>query len=280
MNTEIRSVRSQPRMPLAPAEARRLLRYELEQMCAKAGVTHAEMGARLGMSRASFTQLLTGKNLPSRPALEVMVQHLDAVWQLPRLVELLAVARLRSTEREPGPRVRDHELAIGLEAFAEGLAAFDPWRVPLHLRTEMYANALTALDSGPRDTSRERRQAPLTGDDPPDFLWVTTEHALRRRVGSPLVMRDQLAYLVEMGGRPTISIRVIPASADGVVGAGGSFQIIWGTSPMVVEHGWLAVYFTHARESVEHFADVLNTLERQALDASASVELISRLMPR
>ncbi|MGX7824089.1 helix-turn-helix domain-containing protein [Actinokineospora sp. 24-640] len=266
-------------MPLTPAEARRLLRYELEQMCAKAGVTHAEMGARLGVSRASFTQLLAGKNLPSRPALEIMAQHLDATRELPRLVELLAVARLRSAEREPGPGAHDHELAIGMEAFAERLMVFDPWRVPLHLRTEMYADALTALDGDLRNTSRERRQAPLSGDDPLDFLWVTTEHVLRRRVGSPLVMCDQLAYLAQIGGRPNISIRVIPADMD-FVGAGNSFQIIWGTSPMVVEHGRLAVYFTYAREAVEYFTEVLGTLDRQALDARASVELISRLMSR
>ncbi|MGX7824575.1 DUF5753 domain-containing protein [Actinokineospora sp. 24-640] len=276
------SVRERPRMALYPVEARRVLRFELEWLFVETGVTHATVASWLGVSRASVTQALAGKNLLSQPAIEVVCNRLGRMELFQRLASLLTAARGRGTAPAgiAGHAIpRDTDLVLGLEAFAEQVTVFDPWLVPPHLQTQTYADALTAPDDTQHET-RERRQSALTdSDDSLDFLWVTTEHVLHRRVGSPSVMRAQLAHLVEMGERENVCIRVIPATADTLVDAGGSFQLIWGTPPVMVEYGRLAVHHTHDAETVAYFAHLLDNVQRQALDPGASLALISGLLP-
>ncbi|MGX7824764.1 DUF5753 domain-containing protein [Actinokineospora sp. 24-640] len=275
-------MRERARMVLHPGEARRLLRFELERLVAETKVTHATVASWLGVSRASVTQALNGKNLLSRPAIEVVCNHLGRVELFPRLASLLATARGRGTAPggKDGRASRDTDLVVGLEAFAEQVTVFDPWQVPPHLQIQSYADALTSPDNTAQHETRERRQSALMeSDDPLGFLWVTTEHVLHRRVGSALVMRDQLAYLVEMGGRDNVCIRVIPTTADALVDAGGSFQLIWGAPPVVVEHSRLAVQHSHDAETVACFAHLLDSVQRQALESDASLALIAGLLP-
>ena len=66
-----------------PQVARRVLRYELDRLCDQAGKTHTQAGERLGMSRVGFTQLISGKNLPSRPALEVLMDFFGRRDRIP-----------------------------------------------------------------------------------------------------------------------------------------------------------------------------------------------------
>lgn len=100
------------RVHVSSRVARRLLRFEVERLCARAGVTHAELGARLGISRPAFSQAAAGRNLLSKPTLEVLAAHLDAVDLLPWLIELWAIARPR-----PGRRTR---LGLGTTSWRWG----------------------------------------------------------------------------------------------------------------------------------------------------------------
>lgn len=262
------------RVSVGPVVARRLLRYELERMCAKAGVTHAEMGERLGVSRASFTQLLAGKNLPSRPALEVMAQHLDAAQRLPRLVELLAVARPRTAEREAGAGVHDHELALGLEAFAAEIEVFDPAAVTPLLQTRAYARELVGTEE--EVNARLRRQGTLTAEEPAVFHFLTDEHALRRRVGGVETMAEQCDHLLSMVARPNVTVRVIPA--DGPPPLVRAFQL-FRADDLVVAHEETrrSAYYYDDPEAVADYEGVLADLRARALDPEQSRELIAEL---
>src|SRR5947199_9262299 len=82
-----------------PQVARRVLRYELDRLCEQAGKTHTQAGERLGMSRVGFTQLVSGKNLPSRPALEILMDFVGRPDRIPAMLELLAVARLKADQQ-------------------------------------------------------------------------------------------------------------------------------------------------------------------------------------
>jgi hypothetical protein len=54
------------------------------------------------------------------------------------------------------------------------------------------------------------RQGVLAHDDRPGFWVIMNEAALRSRVGSDAVMRDQLLHLVTVSKTPGTSIQVIP----------------------------------------------------------------------
>jgi hypothetical protein len=63
-----------------------------------------------------------------------------------------------------------------------------------------------------RVDARAHRQERLTGEHPIHVEAVLTEGALRTGVGGPAVMREQLDWLIELGRRANVDLRVVPAS--------------------------------------------------------------------
>lgn len=68
-------------------------------------------------------------------------------------------------------------------------------------------------------TATMERQSVLSRADPPEVIAVLHELVLRRLIGSPVVMHDQLAHLAELADRPNISVHVVPSSAGAHAGA-------------------------------------------------------------
>lgn len=262
-------------MPLVPLTARRLLRFELERLVGEAGVRHGTVAEWLGVSRASVTQALAAKNLLSRPALEVLLGRLDRVEWFPRLCGLLTTARRKTGAQDSaaGSGQRDAELVVGLEAFADAVTVFDPWLVPVQLRTQMYAAALLKLDDSVHNRARELRQAPLLCErDPLPFRWITSEHALGRSVGGKPVMDDQWASFVELAARGNVEVRVIPATTE--LPPVSPFQIVHGTPAVVVEPSRLTAHYSSDAGTTRHFERLVDGLMRRALGAEESVALI------
>ena len=258
------------RVSVGARVARRLLRYELERMCAAAGVTHAEMGARLGVSRASFSQAVAGKNLLSRPAMEVLATHLDVVDRLPWLVELLTLARGALGE---AACVRDQELAVGLEAIAVRVEVFDPLAVTPLLQAPGYARELAGAAHA---DAVARRRGVLTADDPAELDCVADELALRRPVGGSSVMAEQYGHLLAMADSPHVTIRVLPA------GSGpprvGAFQLISTEDAVVAcqETRRSAHYYTEP-DAVADYRRLFEELRERAYDPDRSRDLIADL---
>ena len=63
-----------------------------------------------------------------------------------------------------------------------------------------------------RVDARTRRQDRLDGVNPIHVEAVLTEGALRTQVGGPHTMRRQLEWLLELGERPNVDIRVVAAA--------------------------------------------------------------------
>ncbi|MGX7829767.1 helix-turn-helix domain-containing protein [Actinokineospora sp. 24-640] len=197
--------------------ARRLLAYQLVRLCADAELRHVDLADRLGVSRASVTQMLMGKNLPSRATLEIIVQRCGFPEKVPGLVAVLDAARSRRyAEPLPAGQHRDGELAIGLEAIADSITLFDPDIVPAVLQTPDYTHAvLTARkQSKPEldvDGHRElihRRHGILTASTV-TITWITEQRALHNPTVPAAVMADQLRHLQAVSTGKTISIHVL-----------------------------------------------------------------------
>ncbi len=68
-----------------------------------------------------------------------------------------------------------------------------------------------------------------SGDSPRadcDSQAIIDEIALRRRVGTPALMRGQLQYLLDICDRPAVSIQVCPFLTGASYAAPGSFSIL------------------------------------------------------
>lgn len=74
---------------------------------------------------------------------------------------------------------------------------------------------------------RLERQAALVREDRPLRVWsVISEGTLRRQIGGPQTMRDQLLHLIEQMDQPNIDVQVLPFSAGAHPSLGSTFTIL------------------------------------------------------
>jgi hypothetical protein len=278
-----------------PKVARRVLRYELDRLCEQAGKTHAQVGERLGMSRVAFTHLVGGKNLPSRPSLEVMLDFFGRADRIPAMLDLLAVAKLKSDQQgtmqqavETTSSMNDFELFLGLEAVATSIEVFEPMLVNGLLQTEAYARELIAYHASITPgvnieesvAVRLRRQSAITRDENPVELWcVVEEQALRRPVGGPEVMAEQLDHLLAVANRPNVNLQVIPREVGVHPALKGAFFLLRFDDDWRVgyEETRRSAYYYDRPEAVEDYGRVMNHLRHLTLNPKRSRALISKV---
>jgi transcriptional regulator with XRE-family HTH domain len=275
-----------------PQVARRLLRYELDRLCTQAGKTHAQAGERIGMSRVGFTHLLSGKNLPSKPALEILLDFFGRPDRIEPMLELLARAKLKqSTVRhniELPASVSDFELFVGLEAVATVIEVFEQTVVTGLLQTESYARALVTyyaefahdVDIHSIVAMRIGRQSVITRETNPADLWcVLEEQALRRPVGDTGVVAAQLDHLLDMSGRPNVHLQVIPGEVGVHPALKGAFTLLrfqddW---RLAYEETWLSAYYYDHPNAVVGYEKVMNRLRDVALNPKRSRTLLAAI---
>lgn len=178
------------------------------------------------------------------------------------------------------------ERRVRMDAEAVSLLAYQANVVPGLLQTQDYAWALFARHIADQDEVEERvkarmsRQRRFLAPDGPLFVVVLDESCLRTRVGSPAIMRDQFAHLLEAGQRPNIRIQVVPADDPGIDRPNTSMSLI--TLPD--GHQWVyseSLDQGHFNDNPALFAKHRHTydvLRADALSARQSAALISDLM--
>ncbi|GAA4241489.1 helix-turn-helix transcriptional regulator [Actinomadura meridiana] len=118
------------------------------------------------------------------------------------------------------------------EAEADTIRQFDPQVVPGMLQTPAYARAIwatrqTSDDAEEHIAARIERQEHIARTKNPRMWFVIDEAALRRPVGGPEVMREQLERLVEIvTTNLRVQVRVLPFSSVTYAGLDGSFTVL------------------------------------------------------
>ena len=168
------------------------------------------------------------------------------------------------------------------EATARSLRWFEPLVVPGLLQTEEYARAILSTRIG--DTAEQieelvagriDRQRVLDRDRPPTLRAIMDEGVLRRPVGGPDVMREQLARLGELARRPAIVIQVIPLSAHQGLN-GGAFIIadIPGRPPVVYQDTAARGQILEDGDDIDELAETWNTLISEAMSRTESMKFM------
>jgi transcriptional regulator with XRE-family HTH domain len=176
---------------------------------------------------------------------------------------------------------------VGLEADATSIRSYNAVILPGLLQTEDYARAVL---KGARGSTSEwieelvavrlRRQGILSQDFPTQLYAVIDEAALRRVVGSPEVMKAQLAHMLEQASLANIVVQVIPYSAGAYEGVDSSFSILELPVPMheiAYAEGIFGFIYLERPQDVERCQRVFLDMQAVALSARESVALISEI---
>jgi transcriptional regulator with XRE-family HTH domain len=198
---------------------------------------NAEQAAKtLGWSGSKVSRIETGKQLVSPDDVRQLVGLYDVGED--EIEKYVAIAR-QARQRDWWHRYDDvlpdwFEGYLGLEAEASKISTYESDLVPGLLQTEQYAaHVLGAfpLRTTPEEMDRavdlrRARQARLTAANPLGLDAVISETVLRRAIGGPAVMREQLEHLAAMMDRPNITIRLLPFAAAEHPGLDGGFSVL------------------------------------------------------
>lgn len=211
------------------------------------------------------------------------------------MLELLAMAKLKSHQRgildQNGnslSTMKDFELFVGLESVASGIEAFECAGINGLLQTKAYARELIAYHASitqgvnieKRLTLRMERQSVVTRDEGPAELWcVVEEQALRRPVGGPAVMADQLDHLLEITKRPNINFQVVPQDVGLHPALTGAFSVLRFNDDWRVayEETRRSAYYYDNPDDVEDYRMVMNHLRHLALNPRQSRAFLAQL---
>jgi transcriptional regulator with XRE-family HTH domain len=231
-----------PNKPSPTARGRRL-RHELKRLREEAGMTHAEVARRLEWSASKVSRIETGQSRAQTgdvaDLLELYGVTDDAVRKA--YVQLAREARRRGWWTRYSD-VLGSGTYVGLESEAATIQTYEQQNVPGLLQTESYARAfiqgaLVKPDPDEVDrrvSARMERQELLDRTDVPEVWAVLDEAVVRRPVGGPDVMREQLQRLIDLTTRPnsTVTLQVLPMSIGAHPGMNGSFVLLRFPDPM------------------------------------------------
>ncbi|MER5909583.1 helix-turn-helix transcriptional regulator [Streptomyces sp. NPDC001982] len=271
-----------------PTVRRRRLGQELRRLRELKGMTAEEVAERLLVSQSKISRLENGRRSISQRD----VRDLCGVYEVEdqRVVESLMEMARDSRQQGWWHAFGDipYSVYIGLETDAESLRVYEPQLVTGLLQTRAYAEALVqgALpetstgDIDKRVQVRLRRQERITADHNPVRLWVVLdEAALRRVVGSKLVMREQLEHLIEMSQLPHVTVQVLPFEVGAHPGLNGQYAILEfadaADSSVVYLEGVTSDLYLEKAHDVQKYAVMYEHLRAQSLNVEQSRQFIA-----
>jgi len=167
---------------------------------------------------------------------------------------------------------------LGLEQVASLIRTYDLQFVPGLLQTADYARAVQRLlhtdassaEIGRRIELGQGRQQVLRNSDPPMLWAVLDEAVLRRQIGGPEVMREQMLALIEASERPNVRLQIVSFRGGRFAAAGFPFAILRFAEPelpdlVYVEQLTGALYLDKPGD-VEQYTV---TMERACVEAGA-----------
>lgn len=160
--------------------------------------------------------------------------------------------------------------------------------MPGLMQTEAYYRACLATDPTAADAEqmvglRRERQARFSEEDW-SYRAVLNEAVVRRPVGGSAVMRDQLTRLLELAGRPNVTLQVLPFAVGVHPAMAGSFTLLQfqGAVPDIafVEHQAGSLYLDNGDEApyVRMYEDLTGMASSPA-DSAAFIRDVRASLP-
>jgi len=233
------------------------------------------LAAKLGFDRTVITKAEVADRVPSPDVLEAWC---EACKLDPEMYGDLAELA-RSSD---GPIPAWFEYWLEREKGAYILRYWSPLILPTVFETAEYRRAVLVADGNDPERAEElvkataERQLVLSRADPPEIIAVIHEDVLRKLIGSPEIMHDQLLHLADMATRPTVSVHIVPSSVGAHAGLSGDINIGSGDGEPDVLHTDAVPegHTTETRSLVRRAAVTFERVRRDALPCAQSRTLI------
>jgi len=244
--------------------------------------TQAALADKLCVHPTIVTKAETGGQLPTEQVYKTWMAECAVAGQLRSAIDALWI--LARNKEHPGQAraVPYYET----EASAHTLRYWAPLLVPGLVQTADYARAIyEAWRHSPegieeRVASRMARQSVLTADGP-DVTIIVWEPVLNNLIGSPQVMRGQIARLVELFKHRKVNIHVLPSSAGANMGLGGAINLATTDADEVLMiDGFSEDFVTSEPTRVRAAAVTFNGVRADALNRAASLAVLTEAMER
>jgi hypothetical protein len=270
----------------ASAVVRMMLGGQLRRMRETAGITPDAAAWRIRASRSKISRMEHGRTgFKQRDVSDLLALY--GVTDEQVVASMLALATQANAQAwwaKYGDIMPSwFEPYLGLEAAAQRIRTFDLQFINGLFQTPAYARAVTAIglrrapdnEVERRVAIRMKRQELLTTVGAPQVWSVIDEAALRRTVGGPDVMLEQVYHLIKMARLPNVSLQVIPFRAGGHDAAGGSFTVLRFSQPDIADVVYLeqltGAQYLEKRSDVDHYLDVINRLSAISLSPADTI---------
>ncbi|MEV0592301.1 helix-turn-helix transcriptional regulator [Nonomuraea cavernae] len=277
----------------SPTVLRILLGTQLRRLRTRRGISREDAGYAIRASHAKISRLELGQvSFKERDVADLLTLYgvIDEEERAP-LIELARQANAQGWWHKYSDLLPSwFEVYIGLEGAASSVRTYENQFVPGLLQAPGYARAVIKLahwaapaeEIDRRVTLRTIRQKRLTGDSALTLWAVIDEAVVRRALGGPQVMREQIEHLLEMTTLRNVTVQIMSFERGGHAAAGGPFSILRFPErdlPDVVymEQLTSALYLDKPAES-DRYTQVMDRLSIQAESPADSRLFLERLL--
>jgi len=251
------------------------------------GITVEDAANHLLVSASKISRIETGqRNITARDIRDLAVLYRLTDEERELLADLAVSGKARAWW-QPFNLPYYYATYVGLEADATSIRDFATSVVPGLLQTAQYAEVVVraaALDRSAesirqRVQTRLERQRRVLHEAGTKFSAMIDESALRRVVGGPAVMQEQLKTLATASELPNVTIQVVPFAAGPLPVPTNKFIILsFDGPPDLVFLESLTGQLVLERESdLEAYHDAYAALKQLALPAGDSYDRLLSL---
>lgn len=262
----------------------------MRKLRANKGMTLEEAGRLVGVSKATVSRYETQEGPVKWPIVDALCREYGVSE-----AERNAVVGLAKDAKNQGwwapftdSIPADMNLLLTLEDEAVREDHFSCVYVPGLLQTRNYNTAiqqanemrLAAEEIERLVDIRMKRQEILSRAKPPHLWAILDESVIRRVVGSPEIMREQLGHLLEANESPHITLQILPFAKGAHSAALGSFVILGGAEPsldVVYVDLHVGSVFMEKDTELDRYRLAFDYLRAQAWDMAASSAMIRRV---
>jgi transcriptional regulator with XRE-family HTH domain len=275
----------------SPTVRRRRLTSELRRLREAAKLTCEDVAERLECSASKISRIETGRVAVSpRDVRDLLLIYGVTGGQHDGLMQLARESRQKGWWHAYGDSVQPHFATyLGMESAASEIKHINLTRLPVLLQTEDYAREVIAagrmrrsLTDNDRSVELIQERQRLAEANPPDVWVVLDEAALRRQVGGPGVMRQQIEHLLELSAAPGLFLQFIPFNSGAHVAMDLPFVIMSFPDPAdpdVVCMGYpTGVLWIEDMAEVHRYNVFFHHLQASALSLDESAALMTSVL--